>query len=162
MHRAAGAGENAEGDLGLADAAALRTEAEVEAAQQFASASAGDPVEQADGYEASGAQAGERRRGDVRLGRRHVWRGKVAQHVHVSVHQEEVRIRAPEHHDSDRLVRLEAVKRVEEGDEERAVDEVRRGMVDRHRGDGIVDLDLHCHRLLLPLGSDVAPSATLV
>ena len=76
--------------------------------------------------------------------------------MHIAVHQEEVRIRAPEHHYSDRLVRLEPVEGVEEGDEERAVDEVRRGMVDRHRGDGIVDLDLHCHRSLLPLGSNVA------
>ena len=157
MHRAAGAGENAEGDLGLADAAALRTEAEVEAAQQFASASAGDPVEQADRDEASGAQAGERRRGDVRLGRRHVWRGEVAQHVHVAVHEEEVRISASEHDHSDRFVRFQPTERVEEGDEERAVDEVRRGMVDRHRGDGAVDLDLQCHRPLLPLGSNAAP-----
>ena len=150
VDRPTGAGQDAERHFGLTDDAAFRSESEVESAQQLATSASGDAIEQTDRDEPSGAQASEGRRGDVRLGRRHVWRGEVAQHVHVAVHEEEVRISASEHCHSDRFVRFQPTERVEERYEERAIDEVRRGMVDRHRRDGAVDLDLQCHRPLLP------------
>ena len=106
-------------------------------------------VEQPDRHEPAGAQSRERCRRDVRFGGFGVRRDELAEHVHVAVHDEELRVGALQDEDPHVWVLLEGCEHVEQAEEQRAVHEVRRRMVDR--GDGDAGLDLVVDRRHSPL-----------
>ncbi len=157
--RAAAARDDPHGDLGLRqDRAPVRREAHVARQRELAAAAPRDPLEDRDRGLRHRAEPVDRRleSPDVVVAVHVVERQRLDQR-HVRVRDEERRIGGVEHDHAHGVVGLDLAAEPVELDDEREVEQIDRGVVDRGAGDATGDVDAERVVALVGHGATVRP-----